>query len=214
MSNKKYKSHRVLLSRLETDEPCELHSHQNKVKWEVVSNAKVDHFTGAMNDILRNLANDYAEYKNCGVVYRMIRFMDLFQYFDDVSFVSPKLALSPKEFIPKKEREASQEEKPECQCWAYRNYELEALRRLSHCDCLSCFSSRMSRSLRAHAKTGNPFYFRREPEPKVVAGCFSKHFEAQRCPHERPVVEYTANASIKSIKYYRCDGTLDREVSP
>lgn len=48
--------------------------------WSIISNPKIDYFTKASNNILKNEANDYVEYKNCGVSYRMIRLKDIANY--------------------------------------------------------------------------------------------------------------------------------------
>ena len=60
---------RVLISRLES---------QNY--WSVISNPKSGLVETAMDKVLYNFANEYVEYKNCGVLHRMVRFEDLPSY--------------------------------------------------------------------------------------------------------------------------------------
>ena len=60
---------RVILSR-----------HESNPEWQIVSNPQWDCFTKAQSAILENMANDYAEYKNCGCMSRMIRAQDLKNY--------------------------------------------------------------------------------------------------------------------------------------
>lgn len=52
-------------------------------KWGIVSNPKYNSFTKSLSNILLNEANNYAEYKNCGCVHRMIRVKDSKKYFDE-----------------------------------------------------------------------------------------------------------------------------------
>lgn len=49
-------------------------------EWHVVSNPRWDHCTRGQSAILDNTCNDYAEYRNCGCVYRMIRYKDRREY--------------------------------------------------------------------------------------------------------------------------------------
>lgn len=49
-------------------------------QWQPISNPRWDHFTRAASSILDNDANSYAEYENCGVVYRIVRRRDLERY--------------------------------------------------------------------------------------------------------------------------------------
>lgn len=65
-------------------------------RWKIVSNPRWDHCTRAQNAILQNEANDYAEYSNCGCVYRMIRAKNLREYVDGRSF-KPEWALDPRQ---------------------------------------------------------------------------------------------------------------------
>ncbi len=60
---------RVILSR-----------HESNPEWQIVSNPRWDCFTKAQSAILENMANEYAEYKNCGCMSRMIRAQDLENY--------------------------------------------------------------------------------------------------------------------------------------
>ena len=62
-------SRRVILTRLSEED-----------KWQVVANPKWASSTVGMSNILDNSANDYAEYKNCGCIYRMIRDKDWPEY--------------------------------------------------------------------------------------------------------------------------------------
>ena len=64
-----HESNRVFLTKLE-----------GGCCWEIISNPRVDNFSKAMNAILANFANNYAEYKNCGVLHRMVRFEDIELY--------------------------------------------------------------------------------------------------------------------------------------
>ena len=73
---------RVILSKLIHDD-----------KWQIISNPRWDTFTRAQSDVLLNEFNDYAEYTNCGVVYRMVRVKDLDKYLDDTR-VKPEWALN------------------------------------------------------------------------------------------------------------------------
>lgn len=54
-------------------------------KWRIVTNPCWDHLTKAQNDILQNEYNHYAEYCNCGSIYRMIRAQDISEYLEDNS---------------------------------------------------------------------------------------------------------------------------------
>lgn len=65
-------------------------------RWQIVSNPQWDYFTRAQDAILQNMANDYSEYLNCGVVYRMIRAERLREYVDGRSF-KPEYALDPRQ---------------------------------------------------------------------------------------------------------------------
>lgn len=62
---------RVILTRLNTSK-----------KWGVVGNPRWDCCTKAQSEILRNEANEYSEFENSGVIYRMIREGDWSKYFD------------------------------------------------------------------------------------------------------------------------------------
>lgn len=72
-------------------------------RWKIVSNPRWDHCTRAQNAILQNEANDYAEYSNCGCVYRMIRAKNLREYVDGRSF-KPEWALDPRQNVEPTER--------------------------------------------------------------------------------------------------------------
>ena len=48
--------------------------------WDFISNPRWDYFTKALSAVLDNAFNSYAEYENCGVVYRMVRRKDLTEY--------------------------------------------------------------------------------------------------------------------------------------
>lgn len=48
--------------------------------WTIISNPAWSHTTRAQDMILHNTFNDYAEYYNCGVRYRMIRIKDAHKY--------------------------------------------------------------------------------------------------------------------------------------
>lgn len=62
-------NYRVRISRLE-----------NLNRWDVITNAKWGIDERAMNMLLLNFANNYVEYRNCGVCHRMIRVMDARDY--------------------------------------------------------------------------------------------------------------------------------------
>jgi regulator of sirC expression with transglutaminase-like and TPR domain len=78
---------RVIISRL-----------TNSQKWQIISNPRWDYATKAQSAILHNESNDYTEYSNCGVIYRMVRKQDLHRYMDDQEF-DPAWALDPREAI-------------------------------------------------------------------------------------------------------------------
>ena len=52
----------------------------SNMPWRIVEDTVMDSFWHALNNILLNEFNDYAEYKNCGVLHRMIRYKDLKLY--------------------------------------------------------------------------------------------------------------------------------------
>lgn len=64
-------------------------------KWQIISNPRWDTCTRAQSDVLLNECNDYAEYVNCGVVYRMVRVKDLDAYLSDTA-IEPDWALDPR----------------------------------------------------------------------------------------------------------------------
>jgi hypothetical protein len=64
-------------------------------KWGIISNPRWDTCTRAQSNVLLNMANGYAEYSNCGVVYRMVRVEDLDEYLDDTG-IKPEWALDPR----------------------------------------------------------------------------------------------------------------------
>lgn len=74
---------RVILSR-----------HESNPEWQIVSNPRWDYFTKAQSVILENFANDYAEYKNCGCMSRMVRVEDLEEY--GLTVTDPAWALDPR----------------------------------------------------------------------------------------------------------------------
>lgn len=49
-------------------------------EWCIVSNPRPDRLSQACNALLMNTANEYVEYKNCGVIHRMIRLEDCHLY--------------------------------------------------------------------------------------------------------------------------------------
>ena len=55
--------------------------------WLVTTNPTTGFIEKAMSTILLNSVNDYVEYKNCGVLHRMIRYKDLKKYGIDVNSV-------------------------------------------------------------------------------------------------------------------------------
>lgn len=61
---------RVLLSKLNDD----------RSGWCSISNPRWGYTEKAADAILHNAANAYAQYENCGVIYRMIRFQDIEKY--------------------------------------------------------------------------------------------------------------------------------------
>lgn len=61
--------------------------------WKIVVNPRWNASMRACNQILLSFANDYAEYKNCGVIYRMIRVRDLEKY--GINEVKPEWVLNP-----------------------------------------------------------------------------------------------------------------------
>jgi hypothetical protein len=75
---------RVLLCKLDNDGD-----------WSIIGNPTHDFFSLSMNDILLNAANDYVEYRNCGVLHRMIRYEDLEKYGINKSHVKPEHTLKP-----------------------------------------------------------------------------------------------------------------------
>lgn len=73
---------RVLISRL-TGSP----------NWKVISNLERNHFTASLSSILDNECNDYVEYRNCAVIYRMVRRSSLGTYAiygDNFKSLSPR----------------------------------------------------------------------------------------------------------------------------
>lgn len=76
---------RVIISRLDEDE-----------KWIVLSNPRWDYFAIALNMLLLNHANEYADYKNCGVLYRMIRVESIEKYFNETT-LKPEWTLDPRD---------------------------------------------------------------------------------------------------------------------
>lgn len=79
---------RVLLSKLDNGE-----------YWSVIANPGHDFFSRSMNAILLNTANDYVEYKNCGVLHRTIRYEDLEKYGINKSYVKPEHTLKPENLM-------------------------------------------------------------------------------------------------------------------
>lgn len=65
-------------------------------RWRIVSNPKWCHVTRGQSAILDNTCNDYAEYTNCGCVYRMIRVEKLREYVDGRKF-DPEWSLDPRQ---------------------------------------------------------------------------------------------------------------------
>jgi hypothetical protein len=65
-------------------------------RWKIVSNPRWDHCTRGQSAILDNTCNDYAEYLNCGCVYRMIRVENLREYVDGRKF-DPAWSLDPRQ---------------------------------------------------------------------------------------------------------------------
>lgn len=65
-------------------------------RWRIVSNPRWDHCTRGQSAILDNTCNDYAEYTNCGVVYRMIRMERIREYVDGRKF-DPAWSLDPRQ---------------------------------------------------------------------------------------------------------------------
>lgn len=61
--------------------------------WSVVKNPKWNPVTRGQSAILDNEVNDYAEYKNCGVIYRMIRVTDWNDY--ERGSLEPEWTLNP-----------------------------------------------------------------------------------------------------------------------
>jgi len=60
---------RVLVSKL-----------NNREYWSVISNPKNDILTQSMSTILLYSTNDYVEFRNCGALYRMVRYCDIEKY--------------------------------------------------------------------------------------------------------------------------------------
>lgn len=60
---------RIIICRLESED-----------SWQVLSNPRYDMESIAMSSILFNDSNNYVEYKNCGVINRMIRYRDIGKY--------------------------------------------------------------------------------------------------------------------------------------
>jgi len=71
---------------------------ENENEWCLVSNPKIDQCSRSQNEILRNSANDYAEYKNCGVLRRMIRIKDCCDYGINESEITLNCIIDPAEF--------------------------------------------------------------------------------------------------------------------
>lgn len=75
---------RVLLSRMDVNRP-----------WEIISNPDWNVISRACNTVLTNFANDYAEYKNCGVTYRLIRLDDVEGYGVEREAINREWMLNP-----------------------------------------------------------------------------------------------------------------------
>ena len=73
--------------------------HENDEYWALITNPRHDFESQSMNVILLNAANDYVEYKNCGVVCRMIRYEDLEKYGINKSHVKPEHTLKPESLM-------------------------------------------------------------------------------------------------------------------
>ena len=67
--------------------------------WSLIGNPAVDCLSKCCNEMLHNGANEYVEYKNCGVRYRMIRKEAALDY--GISGVSQKSTLTQKMFEAK-----------------------------------------------------------------------------------------------------------------
>ncbi len=63
--------------------------------WKICCNPSWGHSEKCFSDVLLNQANEYVEYKNCGVQYRIIRFGDIDKYIDKLSTFKPEWALDP-----------------------------------------------------------------------------------------------------------------------
>ena len=63
----------------ESDRVC-IAKHESEECWKLITNPRIDFASTACNNLLINSANDYAEYKNCGVLHRMIRYKDIGKY--------------------------------------------------------------------------------------------------------------------------------------
>lgn len=68
--------------------------HESNPDWQIVSNPRWDYFTKAQSAILENFANDYAEYKNCGCLHRMVKVEDLNKY--GLKLTNESYALDPR----------------------------------------------------------------------------------------------------------------------
>ena len=64
-------------------------------RWRIVQNPKWGPITRGQSMILDNAYNEYAEYTNCGCVYRMIRVETIHEYVDGRKF-DPAWALDPR----------------------------------------------------------------------------------------------------------------------
>ena len=78
--------HRIIISRMSTNRP-----------WEVITNPMSSSTAKWDNMVLMNGANDYTERKNCGVIYRMIRFQDRKKY--GIKNIPETAIVNPEELI-------------------------------------------------------------------------------------------------------------------
>lgn len=70
---------------------------EGKNVWHITSNPRWCRTTKACNEIMCNVFNDYAEYKNCGSLHRMIRVEDCNDYGINEIDIKPEFTLNPAE---------------------------------------------------------------------------------------------------------------------
>lgn len=69
--------------------------HVDSYSWSIQTNPTMGQCERALSNVLINAANEYCEFKNCGVLHRMIRFDDIDKYFDNINEFKIEWALDP-----------------------------------------------------------------------------------------------------------------------